>query len=48
MREHLRERVPTLSDHIIESGATALRTAAKYGVSKAPYMAVMTENGSFG
>ena len=34
MQEHIRERVLTLSDYIIESGATVRQTATKYGISK--------------
>ena len=34
MQEHIRERVLTLSDYIIESGATVRQTASKYGISK--------------
>ena len=40
MQEHIRERVLTLSNYIIESGATVRQTANKYGVSKSavPYI----------
>ena len=34
MQEHIRERVLTLSNYIIESGATVRQTATKYGISK--------------
>ena len=49
MQEHIRERVLTLSDYIIESGATVRQTASKSGISKSTvHMAVMIWNGSFG
>ena len=34
MQEHSRERVLTLSNYIIESGATVRQTASRYGISK--------------
>ena len=34
MQEHIRERVLTLSNYIIESGATVRQTASRYGISK--------------
>ena len=49
MQEHIRERVLTLSNYIIESGATVRQTATKYGISKSTvHMAVMIGNGLFG
>lgn len=43
MQEHIRERVLTLSDYIIESGATVRQTASKYGISKSTVHKDMTE-----
>ncbi|MBR0375764.1 MAG: sporulation transcriptional regulator SpoIIID [Firmicutes bacterium] len=49
MQEHIRERVLTLSNYIIESGATVRQTATKYGISKSTvHTAVIIWNGSFG
>ena len=43
MQEHIRERVLTLSNYIIESGATVRQTATKYGISKSTVHKDMTE-----
>lgn len=43
MQEHIRERVLTLSNFIIESGATVRQTASKYGISKSTVHKDMTE-----
>jgi putative DeoR family transcriptional regulator (stage III sporulation protein D) len=43
MQEHIRERVLTLSNYIIESGATVRQTASKYGISKSTVHKDMTE-----
>ena len=43
MQEHIRERVLTLSNYIIESGATVRQTATKYGISKSPVHKDVTE-----
>ena len=49
MQEHIRERVLTLSDYIIESGATVRQTATKYGISKSTvHIEVIIGNASFG
>ncbi len=49
MQEHIRERVLTLSDYIIESGATVRQTASKYGISKSTvHMKAIIGNASFG
>lgn len=43
MQEHIRERVLTLSNYIIESGATVRQTANKYGISKSTVHKDVTE-----
>ena len=43
MQEHIRERVLTLSNYIIESGATVRQTASRYGISKSTVHKDMTE-----
>ena len=43
MQEHIRERVLTLSNYIIESGATVRQTAHKYGISKSTVHKDVTE-----
>lgn len=43
MQEHIRERVLTLSNYIIESGATVRQTATKYGISKSTVHKDVTE-----
>ena len=43
MQEHIRERVLTLSNYIIESGATVRQTASKYGISKSTVHKDVTE-----
>ena len=49
MQEHIRERVLTLSNYIIESGATVRQTAHKYGISKSTvHVAVIIWNGLSG
>ncbi|MBQ3286554.1 MAG: sporulation transcriptional regulator SpoIIID [Firmicutes bacterium] len=49
MQEHIRERVLTLSDYIIESGATVRQTASKYGISKSTvHIEVIIGDASFG
>ena len=49
MQEHIRERVLTLSNYIIESGATVRQTASRYGISKSTvHMEVIIRNASFG
>ena len=49
MQEHIRERVLTLSNYIIESGATVRQTASRYGISKSTvHIEVIIGNASFG
>ena len=43
MQEHIRERVLTLSNYIIESGATVRQTASRYGISKSTVHKDVTE-----
>ena len=43
MQEHIRERVLTLSNYIIESGATVRQTANKYGIRKSTVHKDVTE-----
>lgn len=43
MQDHIRERVLTLSNYIIESGATVRQTANKYGISKSTVHKDITE-----
>ena len=49
MQEHSRERVLTLSNYIIESGATVRQTAGRYGIRKSTvHIIVIIGNASFG
>jgi len=43
MQEHIRERVLTVSDYILEHGATVRQTAGKFGVSKSTVHKDVTE-----
>ena len=43
MQEHIRERVLTVSEYILENSATVRQTARRYGVSKSTVHKDVTE-----